>query len=51
MVPGKATVGTNPAARADAIDRVEAILKRHLGENSLAEAGSTEQSQIPQETK
>jgi dienelactone hydrolase len=27
---GKATIGTNPAARADAIDRVQKILARHL---------------------
>ena len=33
---GKATIGTNPEARADAIDRVQGILGRHLSEGSLA---------------
>jgi len=33
---GRATIGTNPVARADAIDRVQGILGRHLREGSLA---------------
>ncbi|NTV56816.1 MAG: prolyl oligopeptidase family serine peptidase [Deltaproteobacteria bacterium] len=33
---GRATIGTNDAARADAIDRVQGILGRHLREGSLA---------------
>jgi dienelactone hydrolase len=33
---GKATIGTNPVARADAIDRVEGILCRHLCEGTQA---------------
>jgi dienelactone hydrolase len=33
---GKATIGTNPAARADAVDRVQGILSRHLREDGLA---------------
>jgi dienelactone hydrolase len=36
---GKATIGTNPEARADAIDRVQGILGRHLCEGT--QAGST----------
>jgi dienelactone hydrolase len=35
---GKATIGTNTAARADAIDRVQGLLGRHLREGSLAGA-------------
>jgi dienelactone hydrolase len=33
---GRATIGTNPVARADAVHRVKEILDRHLREGSLA---------------
>jgi dienelactone hydrolase len=48
---GKATVGTNPAARADAIDRVQRILNRYLREGRPAEAGPGEQPQVSKQPK